>query len=602
LWSPQTPYLYRLVTTFSNRNTVADTYNTPFGVRTVSIDPTNGVFINGQHVEIRGMCNHQDMSGVGVALPDRLQYYRLERLLEIGANAYRASHNMPTAELLDACDQLGILVLDENRRIGTNAEPMSQLVQLIRRDRNHPSVFMWSLANEEPLQGTQTGADIIRTMQDAMHSMDPTRCCTAAMNGSWGNGVSKVIDVQGFNYFLRNMDRFHSSFPAQCCLGTEISSLTSDRGVYVTDRAKGYCWGYDTMNGDPAESWWPFYHARPWASGAFSWTGFDYRGEPTPFNWPNINSHFGTLDMCGFPKDNFYYYQANWTFKPVLHVFPHWNWPTPGQPIDIWGFGNCQAVELLTNGVSLGRQTLNLQGRVEWDKVPYSPGTLQAVGYSFGVPVLTNTVVTTGGPAVIALTPDRNVILADGHDVSVVTVAVLDAQGNVVPTASDDISFSANGGTIIGVGNGDPSSHEADKASHRRVFNGLAQVIVQSTARPGRIKLTATAPGLKSTKATLAAASTLPPPAAPMNVGAVGGNGQVTVTWDIVPGATTYNLLRSTTCGGRYKPIAGSIGGVNLGFLDHSVANGTKYFYVVSANGNGTSAKSAEVSATPKAR
>jgi beta-galactosidase len=601
LWSLETPYLYKLVTTISNQNAIADIYTTPFGVRTVSIDPTNGVFVNGRHVEIKGMCNHQDHAGVGVALPDRLQYYRIERLKQMGANGYRASHNAPTPELLDACDQLGMLVLDENRRLGTNAEPLSQLTRLIRRDRNHPSVFMWSLGNEEPLQGTATGAAMMQVMQDVVHSMDSTRRCTVAMNGSWGSGFSTVIDVQGFNYFLGNMDKFRSSFPNQCCIGTEISSLTSDRGVYSNDPSKGFVWAYDTVNGDPAEVWWPFYHARPWASGAFSWTGFDYRGEPTPYSWPNINSHFGTLDMCGFFKDNAYYYQANWTFKPVLHVFPHWSWQTPGQPINVWVFGNCQAGELFINGVSLGRQTLNVQGRAEWN-VPYAPGTLRAVGYRFGEPVITKTIVTAGEPADIALTPDRSTILADGRDVSVITVAVRDAKGNIVPTAMNEINFSLMGGKIIGVGNGNPSCHESDKASRRSVFNGLAQVIVQSTAQPGRITLTATSPGLKSTEVTLTAASSLPPPAAPTGVSAVGGNAQVAVSWDIVPGATTYNLWRSTTQGGPYTLIAGNIGAVNLGYVDHSVANGTTYFYTVSANGNGTSENSAEVSATPVAR
>ncbi len=604
LWSLQTPYLYKLVTTVSNQNAVADIYNTPFGVRTVSIDSTNGVFINGQHVWIQGMCNHQDMAGVGSALPDRLQYYRIERLKEMGVNGYRSSHNEPTAELLDACDQLGMLVLDENRRIGTNAEPLSELSRQIRRDRNHPAVFMWSLGNEEPLQGTPTGASIMQVMQNLVHSLDSTRLCTAALN-SWGSGFSSVLDVNGFNYQLGQQDTFHSGNPGWPIIGTETSSQITDRGIYTNDTVNGYVWGYDLNPvswGETAEAWWQYYFARPWSSGGFSWTGFDYRGEPTPYGWPCINSHFGTLDTCGFPKDNFYYYQANWTFKPVLHLFPHWNWSTPGQPINVWAFGNCQAVELFTNGVSLGRQALNVLGHVEWDNVPYSPGTLKAIGYNNGVAVITNTVATTGAPAQIALWPDRSTILADGSDVSVVTVAILDAQGNFVPTASNTVTFAVSGGTIIGVGNGDPSCHEADKNSNQRsVFYGLAEVIVQSTSLPGSITLTATAAGLTSTNITLTAAATLPSPAAPAGVAAVGGNAQVTVSWDIVPGAATYNLWRATTSSGPYTLIAGNIGGVNLGYTDGGVTNLTKYYYVVTANGNGTSVNSAEVSATPAA-
>jgi regulation of enolase protein 1 (concanavalin A-like superfamily) len=415
------------------------------------------------------------------------------------------------------------------------------------------------------------------------------------------------LDVNGFNYQLGQQDTFHASDAGEPIIGTETSSLVSDRGVYTNDTVNGYVWGYDIENsavswGETAEAWWSYYDARPWASGGFSWTGFDYRGEPTPYGWPSINSHFGTLDTCGFPKDNFYYYQANWTFKPVLHVFPHWNWSTPGQPINIWTFGNCQMVELFTNGVSLGRQALNVQGHVEWDNVPYTPGTLQAVGYNNSVAVITNTIVTTGVPAAIALITDRNTILADARDVSVVTVEVLDAQGRVVPVATNLINFTINGGNILGVGNGDPSSHEADKnSSQRSVFNGLAEVIVQSINQPGTITLTAASTGLTSTNITITEAATLPPPAPPTGVVAVGGNAQATVTWDIVPGATTYNLWRAATSGGPYTPIAGNIGSLNLGYVDNNVTNLTTYYYVVTANGNGTSANSVEVSATPAA-
>ena len=605
-WSLQTPYLYNLATTVGNQNWVADIYHTPFGVRTVSIDATNGVSINGQHVEIQGMCNHQDMAGVGSALPDRLQYYRIERLKEMGVNAYRTSHNPPTAELINACDQLGMLVLDENRRPGTNAEPLSELARLIRRDRNHPSVFMWSLANEEPLQGTATGANIMQVMQNLVHSLDSTRLCTAALN-AWGSGFSSVLDVNGFNYALGAQDTEHASYPTEPIIGTETSSLVSDRGIYTNDAVHGYVWGYDIENGgvgwgEPAEGWWPYYDARPWSSGGFSWTGFDYRGEPTPYGWPCINSHFGTLDMCGFPKDNFYYYQANWTLKPVLHLFPPWNWGSVGQPINVWVFGNCQVVELFTNGVSLGRQNLNSQSHVEWDNLPYSPGTLQAIGYNEGVPVITNIVVTTGAPASLALWPDRNTILADGRDVSVVRVAVLDSQGRVVPSAANLVNFTISGsGAILGVGNGDPSSHDADKASQRTLFGGLAEIIVQSANEPGAITLTASSSGIASTNITIVAATVLPPPAAPTGVATVGGNANVTVSWDVVPGATTYSLWRATTSGGPYVVVAPNISGLNLGYRDGEVSNLTAYFYVVTANGNGISANSAEVSAIPAA-
>jgi beta-galactosidase len=610
LWSLQSPYLYNLVSTVSNATAVADVYQTPLGVRTVRFDSTNGVFINGQHVEIQGQCNHQDMAGVGSALPDRLQYFRIEKLKEMGCNAYRTSHNTPTEELLEACDQLGMLVLDETRRMGSDPESLGQLQRMVLRDRNHPSVFCWSLCNEEwTMQGSSSGPGVIQAMQNLVHSLDSTRLCTAAINGSLsGVTFAYVLDVKGLNYNIPgNLDSYHPGNPTVPIIGTEVGSTVTTRGIYTNDTSAGYCASYDIQNsgvswGEPAETWWQIYYARPWASGGFNWTGFDYRGEPTPYNWPCINSHFGIMDTCGFPKDLFYYYQANWTLKPVLHVFPHWNWTT-GQKINVWAYGNCQAVALFTNGVSVGQQTLNVQGHVEWDNVPYTSGTLQAIGYNNNVAVITNTVVTTGTPAAIALVPDRSTILADGRDVSVVAVEVLDALGNVVPTASNNVTFTISSGAIIGVGNGNPSSHEADKASNQRMaFNGLAEVIVQSTNQPGSITLTASSTGLTSANVSITEAATLPAPAAPTGVAAVAGNVQVTVTWDIVPGATTYNLWRATTSGGPYTLIAGNIGGVNLGYTDNTVANLATYYYVVTANGNGASSvNSAEVNATPTA-
>ena len=614
LWSLQTPYLYNLVSTVSNQNTVADIYNTSFGVRMVSWDGVNGVFINGQHVEIQGMCNHQDHAGVGSAMPDRLQYYRIERLKQMGVNACRTSHNAPTPEFLDACDRLGMLVLDETRRVGTDPESLGQLERMIRRDRNRACVFCWSLANEEwSVQGSTNGAAVMTVMQNLAHSLDSTRKCTAALNGSYGpGGFISVLDVAGINYNQWTLTpSFHSTYPY--VIGTEQGSTTGTRGVYFDDINNCWLADYDLISTNAAtapnlgwtstaESWWGTFAALPWSSGGFNWTGFDYRGEETPYGWPAISSQFGVMDMCGFAKDNFYYYQANWTLKPVLHLLPHWNWAgKEGQAITVWAYGNCQSAELFLNGVSQGRQTVNVLGHLAWS-VPYAAGTLQTVGYINGAPVITNTVVTTGTPTAITLTPDRSAISPDGVDISIITVAVVDLQGRAVPTATNQVNFSISGGTIIGVGNGNPSSHEADKASQRSVFNGLAQVIVQSDNQPGAITLTATSPGLTSIPLTITKAIALPPPVAPTGVAAVASNVLVTVSWDIVPGATTYNLWRATTAGGPYTPIAPNIGGVNLGYTDKNVTNLTTYYYVVTANGawnNGTSVSSAEVSATP---
>jgi beta-galactosidase len=612
LWSPQTPYMYQLVTTVSNQNAVADVSYTAFGVRTVVFDATNGLFLNGQHIFIQGSANHQDHAGVGSALPDRLQYYRVERLKGMGVTGYRTAHNEPAAELLDACDQLGMLVLDENRRFGTNAEPLSQLSRLIRRDRNHPSVFAWSLCNEEVnFQGTPTGAALIQVMQNLVHSLDPWRQCTAAVNFSWNSGFATVIDVQGLNYEkYGNLDCFHRDAPGLPALGTEVSSLTTTRGMYNINQTAGYMPAYDVVYstvpggyaanwGQPSETWWPRDIARPWMGGGFNWTGFAYRGEETPFGWPCVSSHYGSMDLCGFPKDVYYYFQANWTGKPGLHMFPNWNRTPSGTNINVWAFGNCDSVELFTDGVSLGRKLLNTQNHLEWN-VPYTPGTLQAIGYNHGLPSLTNTWTTSWTPTALALWPDRGTILADGRDVSVVTVTGLDAQGNIVPTASNTVSFTVTGGAIIGVGNGNPSSHDADKGAQIPLFNGLAQVIVQSTNVAGAVVLTASSAGLPTTNITIVEGATLPPPAPPMGLAAVPGNARVTVSWDIVPGATTYSLWRSTTPGGPYKLVAGNIGAVNLGYMDSGVANFATYYYVVTANnGNGASANSGAISATP---
>jgi beta-galactosidase len=606
LWSLDSPYLYNLVSTVTNQSAQVDVYTTPFGVRTVSFDGVNGCLINGKHVEIQGQCVHQDHAGVGSALPDRLQYFRIERLKQMGVNAYRTSHNPPTPELLDACDRLGMLVLDETRRFGWDSETLGQLDRLIRRDRNHPSVFAWSLANEEwDFQANNTA--VIVTMQNLAHSLDSTRKCTAAIMGAYGgSGFDTVIDVVGFNYNLGSLTpSYHNSHPY--IMGTELGSTVTTRGIYTNDASLGYVASYDIANPNAnwtssAEAWWSLYYGYPWSSGGFNWTGFDYRGEPTPYysGWPVISSHFGIMDTCGFPKDLFYYYQANWTLKPVLHLFPHWNWGTVGQVINVWAYGNCDVVELFTNNVSLGTKTLSVLGHVAWN-VPYAPGTLKGIGYRNGRAVITNTVETTGTPAKIALWPDRSTILADGRDVSVVTVAVLDSSNRVVPIATNLVNFTITGGAIIGVGNGDPSCHEADKGSSQRsVFNGYAQVIVQSTNQIGSIVLGATATGLTSTNVTIAAAATLPVPDAPAGVVAMSGDGQVTVTWDVTPGATGYNVRRSTSSGGSYTVISTNTGA--LGFVDTNVTILTTYYYEVTAlNSSGESLNSAEVSTSSDA-
>ncbi len=468
LWSPETPRLYKLVTTIRSAAKITDRVETEFGIRTLAFDPDKGFFLNGKRYVVKGTADHQDHAGVGSALPDALQYFRVRKLKEMGSNAIRTAHNEPTGELLEACDRLGMLVMDESRVFASDAQDLELLENQVRRDRNHASVFIWSIGNEEPLQSSPIGARVAGTMQTLVHQLDPSRKVTyAASVGNEFTGANSVTDVRGWNYHTgKAMDDYHAAHPQQPNIGTETASILTTRGIYAIDQARGYQSSYDDSENLPrndtntAESWWTFYAARPWSSGAFAWTGFDYRGEN---DWPDINANYGIIDMAGFPKDDYFYYQSWWSDKGVLHLLPHWNWPgKEGQTIDVRCFSNWDEVELFLNGVNLGRKTMPRNSHLQWS-VPYNPGTLIARGYKGGKLMAEEKVETTGAPAAIKLTPDRTTINPDGEDLSVITVAVTDAQGRLVPVADNLVSFEiSGGGKIIGVGNGDPSSHEPD--------------------------------------------------------------------------------------------------------------------------------------------
>jgi len=516
LWSIETPQLYRATVTVLAGDQPLDSDTVPFGVRSLRFDPDRGLFLNGRPVKVQGTCCHQDHAGVGTALPDRLQFYRIERLKSMGSNALRTSHNPPTPELMDATDRLGMLVLCETRMMDSSPEGLSQLERMVRRFRNHPSIFMWSLGNEEPEQGTERGQRIVAAMQRLAHRLDPTRLCTVAMNEKQGTGISYIVDVQGFNYSDDRTPGFHAKFPAKPVLGTETASTVCTRGIYANDKAAGYVSAYDLNKpgwGNTAEEWWSFYDSHEFLMGGFAWTGFDYRGEPTPYGLPCVSSHFGIMDTCGFPKDNYFYYKAWWGKDPVLHLFPHWNWPDKsGQPIAVWCHTNLDSVELFLNGRSLGARTVARNRHIEWS-VPYEPGVLEARGSVAGKVVLTQRRETTGPPAKIVLHPDRPTLAADGEDLAVLAVEVQDDQGRTMPTALNDIRFEVTGARLLGLGNGDPSSHESDKADHRRVFNGWAQALVQASETPGVVTVRATSPGLESATLTLTATAAAPRPA-----------------------------------------------------------------------------------------
>jgi beta-galactosidase len=507
LWDLDDPYLYRVVSVVRSANGIVYEKKERLGMRTFRFDPNEGFFLNGKHVKIQGTNNHQDHAGLGSALPDYINYYRIRLLKNMGVNAYRTSHNAPTPELLDACDSLGILVLDEQRLLTSSPEYMDQFERLILRDRNHASVFMWSIGNEEGwIHTTSQGKRIAQTFIAKQKELDPTRTCTYAADvPNVFNGVNEVIPVRSFNYRQYAVGDYHRDHPNQPVMGTEMGSTVTTRGIYEKDSIRGYLPDHDMTApwwASTGETWWKLAAENKYWQGGFVWTGFDYRGEPTPFHWPNINSHFGIMDVCGFPKNLYYYYQSWWTDDDVLNISPHWNWPGKrGQEIDVWVNTNADNVELFLNGKSQGKKDMPRNSHLEW-KVKYEPGKLEAIAYKRGKK-LTAKVETTSQPVEVVLTPYKTTMLADGKDVTVMNVSIIDREGREVPDADNLVRFTISGhGRIIGVGNGDPSSHEPDKcmegAWQRSAFNGKCQVIVQSDKTPGYIKFEASAAGLYS--------------------------------------------------------------------------------------------------------
>jgi len=518
LWSLQSPYMYKLTSVVKQDGNVLDRYETPFGIRSIRVDANEGFFLNGERVFLKGTCNHQDHAGLGSALPDAVQYYRIKQLKEMGCNAYRTSHNPPTPELLEACDKLGMLVMDETRTMGSSPETLGQLETMILRDRNHPCVVMWSLGNEESsIQGNDYGMRIGKSMLRTVRNLDTSRPVTMAMNNGFGKGMTDIVDIQGFNYNHHNIDEFRKNHPRMPFVMSEDASTLCTRGIYQVDTEKGYVPAYDVNGprwGYNAMDCFKFYAQRPWIMGTFIWTGFDYRGEPTPYEWPCISSHFGILDTCGYPKDNFYYYQAWWSDKTVLHILPHWNWAgKEGEEIDVRCLTNCSEVELFLNDKSLGKQSVTENNDARWN-VKYEPGTLIAKGYKNDNEIAQDKVETAGAPAKILLIPDKNSLNADGEDVVMIRVEIRDAQDRLCPLADNLVKFKiSESGQILGVGNGDPSSHEPDKASQRKVFNGLCQVIVQAKKASGELVLTAKTAELPETSIKIETVQVSPRPA-----------------------------------------------------------------------------------------
>jgi len=439
-----------------------------------------------------------------------LQEFRVKKLKEMGSNAIRTSHNPPTPELLDICDRLGMLVLDENRLMGTNQEHFDLLERFMVRDRNHPSVILWSIGNEEwAIESNEKGARITKTMQDFAQKIDSSRAFTVAVSGGWDHGSGTTAQVMGYNYIVQgNIDEHHKKFPWQCGIGTEESNTIGTRGVYTDDKANGRMAATNRMPENVGtESGWKFYDERPFLSGVFFWTGFDYRGEANPLSWPAVNSEFGIVDLCGFPKDIFYYLQSWWGTKPVIHIMPHWNWKErEGENVKVTIYSNTEEVELVLNNKSLGKKRMEKNGHLDWN-VTYQPGTLVAKGFTRGKPSISEQIATTDVPAKVILISDRMVLNADGEDVAVITVQLEDTKNRIVPTANNEVAFILSGpGKIIGVGSGDPASHDPEQFVEnssnpgpqwkRKTFNGLAQIIVKTTTQTGNITLTANSDGM----------------------------------------------------------------------------------------------------------
>ena len=507
LWSLEERNRYKLVTEIRVGSETTDRCETPFGIRSIRFDPQNGFFLNGKSVKVKGTCNHQDHAGVGAAVPDAVQYYRVRKLQEMGCNSIRTSHNPPTPELLDACDELGMLVFDETRMMSSNPEGLSQFTDLVRRDRNRPSVFMWSMGNEEFEANTEKGLNILTAMKAVATEQDGSRPVSIAPIRAIGVGGLVECDVMGYNYMDPGAEAYHKTHPDKPVIGTETVSAVGTRGIYITDFAKGYVSSYDpytTTGRASAEGWWSFCDARPWLAGGFVWTGFDYRGEPSPDGWPNISSQYGIIDTCGFPKDSFFYYQSWWTERPVLHLFPHWNWPGyEGKEIAVWVHSNMDKVELFLNGQSLGAKDMKKDSHLAWN-VKYAPGAIEARGFKAGKVVMTAKRETTGSASKLVMSADRTEIFADGEDVAMFSVEVQDAQGRVVPITDNEVTFNVSGkGRLIGTGNGDPTNQEPDKGTTRKAFSGLCMALAQSMKAAGRLTVEATSPGLAPASVTI---------------------------------------------------------------------------------------------------
>ncbi|WP_348798063.1 glycoside hydrolase family 2 TIM barrel-domain containing protein [Flavobacterium adhaerens] len=550
LWSVENPELYTAVTEISVDDKLVDQYKTNFGIRDFKFDLKKGFILNGKQVKIKGVCLHHDLGALGSAINTRAIERQLEIMKEMGVNGIRTSHNPPAPELLDLCDKMGFIVMNEAFDMWKQTKTKydygndwdkwhkQDLIDQLLRDRNHPSIFVWSIGNEIPEQWSDTGVVIAKELATITRQYDKTRPLTVAMNPpvnmnidevtlqfdkakTYFNAIAKsgVLDLIGYNYAHQTYPFHPKNFPDTPFIATETTSGLQTRGYYdaVSDTIKKWPvrWDLKFTEGNPGntvsaydqvQTPWGSTHEATWKiikkydflSGMYVWTGFDYIGEPTPYEWPSVSSYFGIVDLAGFPKDVYYMYQSEWTTKTVLHIFPHWNWKA-GQTVDVWAYyNNADEVELFVNGKSVGKRAKKGDDlHVMW-RVSFEAGALKAVSRKNGKVVLEKEIKTAGNAAQLKLTADRSTIKADGNDLSFVTVDILDANGTFVPTANNEIHFSVKGnGKIVGVCSGDPVSHEPFKGTKHTALAGKCLVIVQSSEKSEKLELTAKANGLK---------------------------------------------------------------------------------------------------------
>lgn len=541
LWSVNKPFLYKIQTKVLVNNVLVDQYETPLGIRYFNFDVDKGFSLNGVPMKINGVCQHHDLGALGTAFNIHALERQFKILKEMGVNAIRTSHNPPAPDFLDLADRMGLIIMDEafdvwqihkrpqfDSHLFFNEWHKRDLVAQVMRDRNHPSVMIWSIGNEIPEQRDTSATRISRELAGIIHELDTTRPITTGNNEPGaGNKIveSGAVDLLGYNYHNDKLANFQKDYPGKKFIGTETASALESRGVYNTSPDTIQRWpggmvvdgkrvrrpmnadntvnAYDNISapwGYTHEETLKIYKKHAFLSGQFVWTGFDYIGEPWPYQWPSRSSYFGIVDLAGFPKDVYYLYQGEWTNKTVLHLLPHWNWKA-GKVVDVWAYySNADEVELFLNGKSLG--TKSKQGEdmhIAW-KVNYEPGTLKAVSRKNGKVVLTSEVKTAGAAARIELSADRNSLLSNDHDLSFITVKIVDKDGIMVPNADNDVKFTLSGvdSFLAGVDNGSQTSHESFKADHRKAFNGLALAIIGAKNKPGKVKVTATSEGLPS--------------------------------------------------------------------------------------------------------